>query len=1123
MRGWLKAMSSGRDAFKNVYAHADELVAKARSKGALCFWLVGAPVLFTKQIRHHRSVLRALDWNCGKILARLGFIQHCSPEAAPGWLLPSGPVSLIPGLMEQNPDALAKADELLDCLPKADVSIRGHVTRLAGDDAFAGQRVAVLAHWDEDRKVDEYVRYMLRHFRSLGWKVVLTSADSLAETEADVAQLVDGLVCRTCPGYDFTSWKAALECFPSLMEAKELIFCNDSVFGAIGSYAPMHEVMDGIPCDFWGISESREFLPHIQSFHLVFGEKVLRHPAFTAFMRRVPLSGNRTEAVELETCFSLWLARHGLQPAVFMPVASSIPDLANPSCDCWKALVEAGVPLIKRELIFRNHRKVDLSGWVELLKERDYPIELILRYGWRKKLDLTPLLCSGVRSGHWPPDVLALQHCIDLDAVNPEALSADRPPLGVFIHVFYPHLLPEIASYIQNLPRTAHIHVSTDTEDKADAVRAALEPLGFARLVVRVLPNKGWDIAPFIVGFADEIRSYPIIVRIHAKCSAQLPQETADQWRAMLFSSLLGSVDRVQRLEALFSWDTRLGMICPPPVAWYAANVNPAGNIGAMNRLLAPSGITLAPHTAIDFPMGSMFWCRSEVLEPWLKQQLTFEDFDFSDAQQRDGSLAHALERVFLFGCGIAGLRWGRVAPAEFGGLVPVPAAMGCACPPAPRAEGVPYQAYASTFVRSLKPRLKERLKRIPFVVTLWHKFKRKQATIAGPVVHSPLQSGLKLGADAIIQNATGKPELVVILPRIHPRNFSGGPNTALLFAAEVAKHGYGVHCLSESPPTCSTDVLRTHLQELLSVEQSVAQNFRVSCMSSRVTLNTNDRLLATAWWTVQTAETLAQRMDKRRFFYFIQDFEPLFYPWNEQHAGAMLSYEADFLPIFNESCLADFCFHVQPGRFADETFRKESLVFTPAVDRTQFHPEKQRGKHQLLFYARPTAPRNLYHFGMEAMYQLVQENIITADKWDIVCMGDDTVPATVLGNDVITQTAPWLGFGDYAGRIRQASVGLSLMLSPHTSYMPLELAAAGVPVVTTSYVNKTPEMLCGLSPDIIGVAPTVEAITDGLRRAVARAESTAERTDALAAPGTWLEAFDPIMPRVLKFMETGE
>lgn len=1121
---WFRAMRDPRASFKNICANGNDLISASRKNGAFCYWIVGAPLTFARQIREYGGVWRALDWNCGRVLQRMGLLRT-SVQAPSEWLLPAGQVSLIPGLVEQRPEAIAKADALLEDLPKTDVSISGNVVCVAGDDAFSGEKVAVVAHWDADGLVDAYVLYMIKHLRSLGWKVVLSSAGALAQTQSDVVALVDGLVYRTCSGYDFTSWKAALECFPSLMGARELLLCNDSVFGGIGSHGPMHEAMDGIACDFWGISETQEVRPHIQSFYLVFRQKALRHPAFAAFMRRVPLSNSRKAAVELETNFSLWLARHGLQPAAFVPVAPSIPKCVNPSCECWKLLIEAGVPIIKRELLFKNDRRVDLSGWVEVLKERKYPLDLVFCYAWRRRFDLTPLLCSGTCTGRWPSDVLSLQRGIDLDSVNLNALPETRPPLGVFVHVFYPHLLPEVSEYLSNLPRTAHVYVSTDTESKAEQVRSVLEPLEFAQLSVRVFPNKGWDIAPFIVGFADEIRKYPIIVRVHAKCSAQIPVETADQWRGMLFSSLLGSEERVRRLEALLSWDTRLGMICPPPVAWYATNVNAAGNLNAMNRLLAPSGITLTQGMAIDFPMGSMFWCRSEVLEPWLRQGLSFDDFDSSDALQRDGSLAHALERVFLFGCGIAGLHWGRVAPVEYNGLVPVPAAhlsMGQAIR---NDTGGLSCGYVSSYLQSFKHRLKERLKRVPFAARLWHAFQRRRKILVatGAIPHIPVQSGPRLGADAIIDIAAPKPELVIVLPRVYPLNFSGGPNTALLFAAEVAKHGYGVHCLSESPPTTTTEILRKHLQELLSVEQSVAQQFRVSCMSSRVTLRANDRLMATAWWTVDTAKTLSQRMERNRFIYFIQDFEPLFYPWNEQHAGAMLSYSENFLPVFNESCLAEFCFNLRPGRFEDEAFRQGSLVFTPAVDRIQFYPENRQGKHTLLFYARPTAPRNLYQFGMEAMYRLVQEKRITADRWEIVCMGDDTVRPTILGHDVVTRTAPWLGFTEYAASIRRASVGLSLMLSPHTSYMPLELAAAGVPVVTTAYVNKTGQMLNSLSPAIIGVEATVEAITEGLRQAVARVEAQADRIDELAAPASWPESFGPIMPRVLQFMETGE
>jgi hypothetical protein len=61
-----------------------------------------------------------------------------------------------------------------------------------------------------------------------------------------------------------------------------------------------------------------------------------------------------------------------------------------------------------------------------------------------------------------------------------------------------------------------------------------------------------------------------------------------------------------------------------------------------------------------------MFWARSAALKPLIDLRLTFEDFG-PEQGQKDGTLAHAIERLFYFVCEHAGFRWIKISdPALF-------------------------------------------------------------------------------------------------------------------------------------------------------------------------------------------------------------------------------------------------------------------------------------------------------------------------------------------------------------------------------------------------------------------------------------------------------------------------
>lgn len=113
--------------------------------------------------------------------------------------------------------------------------------------------------------------------------------------------------------------------------------------------------------------------------------------------------------------------------------------------------------------------------------------------------------------------------------------------------------------------------------------------------------------------------------------------------------------------------------------------------------------------------------------------------------------------------------------------------------------------------------------------------------------------------------------------------------------------------------------------------------------------------------------------------------------------------------------------------------------------------------------------------------------------------------------------SAPWLTLDGYAKQLRESDILLSLMLSPHPSYPPLEMAACGGLAVTTTYANKTRERLAGLSGNIIGAVPTIEGIADGLAEAVHRLSDFEGRKNnaRLGNPPTWESSFAGVVPRL--------
>lgn len=496
---------------------------------------------------------------------------------------------------------------------------------------------------------------MAHHLKQLGKKVILCSAAPLT-TLPQETDIFDAIVCRTCAGYDFTSWKAAFEAFPSLYEAKEVTLCNDSVFAPIGSYAPVYQTMDSIPCDFWGMTFSYEIMPHMQSFHLVLRKKTLQHSAFKQFISAIVADQNRNIAVGYEIRLSLWLELHGLQAGCYRPYHLHTKIAANPTIQ-WKRCFREGIPLLKREFFKTQGRLFALPAWQEEVEKYHYPAQLISNYFHRVGLEISSVLCPGKRSATWPPSVFARYTPLQL----PQGESRESTlRTAAIIHCYYPELLPILLEYLKSLPSATHIYISTDTEEKYTAIQRQTAPMGFSQTEIRIYPNKGWDIAPFLAGFADIIPHYDLICKVHVKASPHMSKNNSAYWRIMLYRSLLGSNNHVRKILKLFENNPDLGMIVSPSLPYY--QVDMGTNRKWLIFLLQKMGITIPLNEAIDFPVGSMFWARSTALQPLLNLQLDFEDFEDTNPLQRNGTLAHAIERSFLFSCCKAGYCWGRIS-----------------------------------------------------------------------------------------------------------------------------------------------------------------------------------------------------------------------------------------------------------------------------------------------------------------------------------------------------------------------------------------------------------------------------------------------------------------------------
>lgn len=231
--------------------------------------------------------------------------------------------------------------------------------------------------------------------------------------------------------------------------------------------------------------------------------------------------------------------------------------------------------------------------------------------------------------------------------------------VGVMLHLFYPDLADEFALALSRMPMPFVLLVSVTDADAAARVRRVFADVdAIQRIEIACVPNRGRDIAPLLVTFRKELLELDIVGHLHSKKSLYTGS-VQNRWRNYLVESLLGDRDRIAWQLGMFAAEPTLGMIYPETYEslplWGHTWL---GNVANARDIASRIGFSINPHAYIDYPAGSMFWAKIDAIRPLLALALTIDAFP-EEQGQLDGTLQHALERLFVAVTRAAGYRVG--------------------------------------------------------------------------------------------------------------------------------------------------------------------------------------------------------------------------------------------------------------------------------------------------------------------------------------------------------------------------------------------------------------------------------------------------------------------------------
>ena len=252
------------------------------------------------------------------------------------------------------------------------------------------KRVCIFAHWDKDNFIDDYVIYYLKSLKNLCEKIVFVSDCSELKNKDILDDIVDFSIIENHHEYDFGSYKRGfLLAQEQIPDYDELLFVNDTCYGPFFELETIFKKMEKKKCDFWGLTRNNyglkkdvqtppEWLPHIQSYFLVFKKNVCNSEVFLNFINNIKHEETKDEIIKkYEIGLSRILIASGFKPAVYINKYSHTGNCLNQK---WERLIRwYKFPFLKTNIPKNGIPPIgEIKNWKPAIESvSDYPTELI--------------------------------------------------------------------------------------------------------------------------------------------------------------------------------------------------------------------------------------------------------------------------------------------------------------------------------------------------------------------------------------------------------------------------------------------------------------------------------------------------------------------------------------------------------------------------------------------------------------------------------------------------------------------------------------------------------------------------------------------------------------------------
>lgn len=161
--------------------------------------------------------------------------------------------------------------------------------------------LVVMAHFDVGRRLRKHTAAAIRNYAECAARVVIVSTSGISEADLESLPANVDFVTRSNYGYDFFSYKWALDLVGDYAAYDRLVILNDTFVGPVISLNEILRSEQASKSDLMGMTWSPSHGGHAQSFFVTVSSAVSRSNGFQRFWRDMaPISDRKSVIMKYE-------------------------------------------------------------------------------------------------------------------------------------------------------------------------------------------------------------------------------------------------------------------------------------------------------------------------------------------------------------------------------------------------------------------------------------------------------------------------------------------------------------------------------------------------------------------------------------------------------------------------------------------------------------------------------------------------------------------------------------------------------------------------------------------------------------------------------------------------------